>query len=88
LYLGKHSRYEFQIDLGIAVVNHGIEQEWEDDDGPCLNWMCQADFLPCECKKCFFSINGLTNGIAHKTIEDNDNICSERWYSYGTRRMH
>jgi hypothetical protein len=50
-YLGKHGWYKFQIDLNIAAVNHAIEQEWEDLDGPYPNWMRQADFLPCEHKK-------------------------------------
>ena len=28
--------------------------------------MRQTDFVPCDCKKCFFCLRGLTEGIDHK----------------------
>ena len=49
-----------------APINYALEHEWEDLDGPRPNWMRQKEFLPCDCKKCFFCVKGLTNGISHK----------------------
>jgi len=59
-------RHKFQVDLGIALVNHAIKAEWTDLDKPRPKWMRQAQLLPCECNKCFFCVNKLTNGIHHK----------------------
>jgi hypothetical protein len=28
--------------------------------------MRQTDFVPCDCKKCYFCLHGLTGGIEHK----------------------
>jgi hypothetical protein len=66
MYLRKDGRFEFQIDLAQALINYALEHEWEDLDGPRPNWMRQKEFLPCDCKNCFFCLKGLTNGIAHK----------------------
>ena len=52
--------YEFQIDLGIAILNRAITLEWEDIDGPRPNRMHKNMCVPSECKKCFFCINKLT----------------------------
>mmetsp|Transcript_4408 Transcript_4408/g.9774 ORF Transcript_4408/g.9774 Transcript_4408/m.9774 type:complete len:89 (+) Transcript_4408:265-531(+) len=40
--------------------------EWDgvSDDRP--GWMRQRDIIPCDCKKCFFCIKGLSSGIEHK----------------------
>ncbi len=59
-------RHKFQVDLGIVLVNHAIKAEWTDLDKPRPKWMRQAQLLPCECNKCFFCVNKLTNGIHHK----------------------
>jgi hypothetical protein len=66
MYLRKDGRFQFQIDLAQALINYALEHEWEDLDGPRPNWMRQKEFLPCDCKNCFFCLKGLTNGIAHK----------------------
>ena len=66
----KDGRFEFQIDLAQALINYALEHEWEDLDGPRPNWMRQKEFLPCDCKKCFFCVKGLTNGISHKRKEE------------------
>jgi hypothetical protein len=31
--------FTFQIDLAQALINYAVEDEWEDLDGPHLNWM-------------------------------------------------
>jgi hypothetical protein len=67
MYLRKDGCFEFQIDLAQALINYALEHEWEDLDGPGPNWMRQKEFLPRDCKKCFFCrVKGLTNGISHK----------------------
>ena len=65
-YLDKNDgRHDFQIDLGIALMNYAIEMEWKDmDKRP--DFMRQVDFIPCDCKQCFFCLNGHTNGIYHR----------------------
>ena len=56
-----------QIDLGIAMMNYGIAMEWDGQSDTRPDWMRQNSFVPCDCEKCFFCLNGLTNGIAHKS---------------------
>jgi hypothetical protein len=58
-------RRKFQIDLGLALLNFAIGLEW-DGSGPKPRWMRQTDFVPCDCKKCYFCLHGLTGGIEHK----------------------
>ena len=64
-------RHDFQIDLGIALLNAAIEYDLAHKDalgysGEYPNWMKQGSLDPCECGMCYFCINRLTNGIAHK----------------------
>ena len=69
-YKSKHGgRKMFQIDLGLSLINYGIENDWgiEKEEKSKPIWIRQANFVPCECKKCFFCLNGLTVGINHKT---------------------
>ena len=66
LYLKKGGRYRFQIDLGMALINYALENEWEDIKEPHPNWIRQRGFIPCDCKQCFFCKKGLTTGISHK----------------------
>jgi hypothetical protein len=42
LYATKHGRYEFQIDLGMSIINYAIEQDWPDFNKPQPNWMRQT----------------------------------------------
>ena len=66
VYLKKNGRKIFQIDLARECMNYAIRHAWPDLNGPKPNWMRQAELVPCECKKCFFCLNNLTSGIAHK----------------------
>ena len=61
-----HGRHDFQIDLGIALMNYGISIEWKDTTETRPNFMRQAAFVPCDCDKCFFCLNDITSGIAHQ----------------------
>ena len=71
-YLSKNGgRQDFQIDLGIQLLNIGIALSW-DGVGDRPNWMRQGDWVPCECqdKDCYFCKNGHTTGIDHKRKRD------------------
>ena len=66
-----HGREDFQIDLGISLIKKGIEYDLEHKaqlgyTGDYPNWMRLGALEPCDCEQCFFCVNGLTNGIAHK----------------------
>ena len=58
-----NGRHDFQIDLGIALLNYGIGLDWVGDERP--DYMRTGEFIPCDCKKCYFCLNGHTTGIAH-----------------------
>ena len=64
-YLKKHGRRKFQIDLGRDLMSYAIRNSWN-NTGARPNWMRQTTPLPCECDKCFFSLNSLTTGVDHK----------------------
>ena len=83
LYSDKHGgRRKFQIDLAIALLNYGIALDWDGDKNTQRpRWMRQSDFVPCDCKKCFFCVHGLTTRIAHKK---NERVVIE--YACGSRR--
>ena len=61
-------RRKFQIDLAIAVMEYGIRLDWKEpfSDADRPGWMRRKQFVPCECKRCFFCKMGKTNGIDHK----------------------
>ena len=66
-YLNKNGgREKFQIDLGMQLLNYAIDKAWSDTATPPPDWMRQSKFIPCDCTKCFFCLNDLTNGIFHK----------------------
>ena len=46
-------------------MNYGISTEWKNTTEARPNFLWQTAFLPCNCKKCFFCMNGFTNGIQH-----------------------
>ncbi len=56
---------DFQVDLGIALLNHAIELEWMDTSKPRPDWMRQSTLVPCDCGQCYFCLNGMTSGIHH-----------------------
>ena len=62
-YLNKNGGQEtFQIDLGMQLLNYAIGKAWSDMYTPPPDWMQQSKFIPCDCTKCFFCLNALTNG--------------------------
>jgi len=71
-YTSKNNgRHDFQIDLGISLLNYAIKYDLDNKDklgytGDYPNWMKQGVLDPCRCEKCYFCIKGLTNGIVHK----------------------
>ena len=58
-------RHDFQIDLGISLLNYGIALDWDGESCERPSYMRKGTFKPCECKMCFFCVKGLTNGITH-----------------------
>ena len=67
-YLSKQNgRKRFQIDLGLLLMEYGIRLDWKDvstrKNKP--KWMRQTDLKPCNCLKCFFCKEEITNGIYH-----------------------
>lgn len=65
-YCGKDGRYEFQIDLGLALIHRALQEAWPHPNHPRPDWMRQAAFLPCDCGQCYFCRMHLTSGIAHR----------------------
>ena len=64
-----NGRHDFQIDLGLDLMAYAIALEW-DGVGKRPGWMRQMKFLPCDCRKCYFCVNGHTNGIEHPVGEE------------------
>jgi hypothetical protein len=58
-------RHDFQINLGISLLNYGIGLDWDGVSGKRPSYMQTGAFKPCDCKKCYFCLKGHTNGIAH-----------------------
>ncbi len=64
-YLKKElGRHDFQINLGMALLNRAIEWDW-DGTSQKPGWMRQSPVLPCNCNQCFFCLKGITSGITH-----------------------
>lgn len=66
-YVSKNGgRRKFQIALGMALMNRGIELDWPDvtDKSKRPPWI-RPNPVPCNCEECFFCKNGLTSGIFH-----------------------
>ncbi len=65
-YLDTHSgHHDFQIDLALSIMNYGIGLQWDGESATRPNFLQQTAFVPCDCGKCFFCLNGITTGIAH-----------------------
>ena len=62
-------RHRFQMDLGNDLMKAGIAMDWKDLTDKKQKPVCirKHDWIPCNCKICFFCVNGLTCGVAHKT---------------------
>ena len=52
LELQEMSGNDFQIDLGIALLNHGIGLDWDGDERP--DYVRVGSLVPCNCNKCYF----------------------------------
>ena len=82
-YCDKHTgRHDFQIDLGIALLNYAISSEWDGESEKSQPmWMTKCNRLvPCDCDKCYFCVNGWTNGVCHKFAQKSTVV-----YSCGKR---
>ena len=67
-YCNKNTgRPDFQINLGIDILNYGIGLDWVGNKR--LDYMRTESFLPCDCKRCFFCLNGHTNSIQHAGVK-------------------
>ena len=75
-------RHDFQIDLGISLLNYGIALDWDGESRERPSYMQKGTFKPCECKMCFFCVKGLTNGITHRPSKGAQVIVE---YACGTR---
>ncbi len=96
-YLDHHSgRRDFQIDLALSIMNYGIGLQWDRASAKRPNFMRQDPFVPCDCGKCFFCLNGITTGIAcppskkaKVTVEYacgmrvTTNKCTDEWVNLG-----
>jgi hypothetical protein len=74
-YLSKNGgRYKFQMDLGLALISHGLGMDWKEgfheDDKP--KYVRRLNYMPCGCGRCFFCHNGKTNGVDHKPVKPNN----------------
>jgi len=70
-YLKRDGRAEFQLDLGLAIIEYGIRLDCPNiadlkDKSNRPAYMRKTNFIPCSCKKCFFCKIGFTQGVAHK----------------------
>ena len=55
-YLSKHDgRHDFQIELGISLLNRAIELDWN-GVGLKPKWMRRSTLVPCDCKMCYFCL--------------------------------
>ena len=61
-------RKRFQIDLGLALMEYGVKEDWKDitDKESQPKWMRRMNLKPCACGCCFHCKNGFTQGIYHK----------------------
>ncbi len=56
---------DFQVALGIALVNYAIELEWSVPTQQKPDLTCQSTLLPFDCEQCYFCVNNMTKGIHH-----------------------
>jgi len=79
-YATDGGRYIFQIDLGIALLDYGIREDWPLSNDEIWDltkrprWMRRKDVIPCNCAgpaKCFFCSEGITNGVHHDSAKIN-----------------
>jgi hypothetical protein len=58
-------RKQFQIDLGLSLMEHGIRMDWNApyDETAKPRWMRQHEYVACNCNACFFCKERKTTGI-------------------------
>ena len=58
-------RKQFQIDLGLSLMEHGIRMDWNApyDETAKPRWMRQHEYVACNCNTCFFCKERKTTGI-------------------------
>jgi hypothetical protein len=58
-------RFEFQVDLAMALIDFGIRLDWKApyDEADKPKWMRQKKYVPCSCGVCFFCVEDKTTGI-------------------------
>ncbi len=61
--------HDFQINLGISLMNYDVGLDWDGVPEERPSYMRTGVFKPCDCKKCFFCLQGHTNSIStvHKS---------------------
>jgi hypothetical protein len=62
-YHKKNGRFDFQIDLGLQLIDMGIRRDWSNISNASNKpkWMRQKPPIPCDCNKCFFCRTGKTS---------------------------
>ena len=60
----------YQIDLGMQVINYGLDLDWLDtrNQNNKPRYVNNGLLTPCDCKKCFFYVRNITNGVFHKAV--------------------
>ena len=58
----RNGRREFQIDLAIDLINYAIALDWDGGDKR-PSYIRSDSFIPCDCKKCIFCVDGHTGII-------------------------
>jgi hypothetical protein len=63
-----NGQYNFQVDLGMQLMEKGVRLDWETpyNEASKPKWIRHTSYIPCECKQCFFCLEGKTTGTAHK----------------------
>lgn len=65
-------------------INYAIGMEWNGTSNNKPDWMRQTTTpLPCGCKRCYFCINKITNGIEHKNAPVVSYACGSQLNSEG-----
>ena len=60
---GRTACHYTQVDFGIDLLNYWFG--FDLNDGKCPDYLRAGEFVPCDCNKCYFYINGHASGIVH-----------------------